>query len=93
VVGNLFRNFSSQLASIPSRDGFRELICLGQGTHNFIVAMIAVVLLMFLAHAGKQQPLITRPAAVRWLAYYATVMIISFYGVFDNTTKFIYFQF
>lgn len=93
VLKNLFRNIPSQLFAISSRDGFKELICLGQGSHNFIVAMIATVLLMLFAHAGKRQLLTERSAPVRWLAYYAAVAVISFYGIFDNTTKFIYFQF
>lgn len=93
VVENLFRNIPGQLRAVVGREGFRELVCLGQGTHNFFVAAVAVAALMLLDQAGKRLPLAQRPAPVRWLAYYAALTAILFYGVFDDTTKFIYFQF
>lgn len=93
VVQNLFRNLPDHLRLITGKEGFKELVCMGQGTHDLLVALLAMTILITFAKVGERTPLAQRSTPVRWLAYYATVIAIIFYGSFDNTAQFIYFQF
>jgi len=64
---------------------------------DFIIAVWAVALLLVVHFAqrrrGGRETLSRQPAVVRWGFYYAALIAILFFGAFNESQQFIYFQF
>ena len=93
VVTHLFQG----LGSLFSLSGFQNnLRGLGFGRYDFMIAFSAIVFMeivhLIQRHGGIRHMLSTRPSWIRWIAYYAIVVGIILFGVF-NKSQFIYFQF
>jgi alginate O-acetyltransferase complex protein AlgI len=59
-----------------------------------VAAIVAVIISDRIQMRGSVRAMLaTRPAVVRWAAYYALIMAIILFGVFDNSEQFIYFRF
>ena len=80
------------IASIADLSAFVNL-----GETEFLVSIASIFLLVF-AHfltRGGDQPILKiakLPVYIRWPLYYALLIIIVFFGVFESS-EFIYFQF
>ncbi len=93
VVGHLCSGLPEQLAALGTRAGVKSLIYLGRGSHEFIVVCLAVVAGMVLPLLRERADLDRRPLLVRWGCYYLFVGLLICFGVFDDRSRFIYFQF
>ena len=73
-----------------------SLTMLGTDTYNFKLCFV-FILIMELVHlqlrgGNLNYVLNKQPVVVRWFSYVAALLLITFFGVFDNH-QFIYFQF
>jgi NADH:ubiquinone oxidoreductase subunit 4 (subunit M) len=70
---------------------------LGIDPVQFVLALLSVlfVLLFYLfeKHEGMRALFAGRPPLLRWSLYYALIMAVLLFGVFDNPKPFLYFQF
>jgi hypothetical protein len=64
---------------------------------DFIIALLALALLLtvHIVQRGRsmRELLAQQSAWVRWSCYYATIIAILFFGAFNESQQFIYFQF
>lgn len=76
---------------------FMDNICLGQRRRQFIIAVLLIIFMecVHRIHRNKsiRASLAQRPTWIRWTLYVVTILVILYFGVFDNTPQFIYFQF
>lgn len=98
VVSNLFRNIPDQINSILTNEHLRRLhlLYLSQPFSEFIIAIGAVLLLISIHYAQKNQAfdewVLSKKPFFRWSFYYLLVGSFVLFGVF-NRSGFIYFQF
>jgi alginate O-acetyltransferase complex protein AlgI len=75
----------------------RTAILLGHDKKEFLMALAAIAVLLgvhVLQERGAlREKFASCPVPVRWVTYYAAVLIILFFGAFNTTQQFIYFQF
>jgi len=93
VVTHLFDGLAGQLVQISDKDSLRRLVYLGQGSHEFIVAILAIITGLFLPILGRQIGFDHRPLVFRWTVYYLFAGFVLYLGVFETNSRFIYFQF
>lgn len=93
ISGNLLSGIDNwnQLSYIKE-----TILSLGLGYKNFIVAIVAIVL-MELIHIQQKNTkfkdvMTNKPFVLRWGVYYLMVLVIIFFGYFGES-QFIYFQF
>jgi D-alanyl-lipoteichoic acid acyltransferase DltB (MBOAT superfamily) len=97
VLTHLLTGVSGQLAEVlHSADARYRLLYLGLKSSQFVLAVAAVAALLVIEHVQRSGSIRVRlaaqPAAVRWAAYSAAVVVMMTLGVFGSS-KFIYFQF
>lgn len=70
---------------------------LGLSQKELIIAAVAILVLevaqLFQRHGSLRVQLAQKPAVVRWAVYYGLVVAIVFFGAFNMSQQFIYFQF
>jgi D-alanyl-lipoteichoic acid acyltransferase DltB (MBOAT superfamily) len=93
VVRHLFSDLPGQLLSLGSKERLNQLLYLGQGSHAFIVALVAVAAGMALPLLQDRANLDQRPLVLRWSCYYLFLALLIYFGVFEDQNRFIYFQF
>lgn len=75
---------------------FRPFL-LDQPKFQFLMAAFSIIFVeiihLWQRNGSLRQRLATKPVFFRWFLYYALVAGILFFGVFQSTTQFIYFQF
>jgi alginate O-acetyltransferase complex protein AlgI len=97
VVGHLFQGLAAvpgQLTQVAFVKGF---VMMGQDPQEFGLALLGIGILLcvhLLQRTHKlREKLNHQGTAVRWSFYYAAMALIFFYGAFNQTQQFIYFQF
>ena len=95
-VGDFLKNVASNLGSLGSGAALLQPIFMTQTKTDFFIT-VAVVCLLETFHAIQRHQRIRhmlseRPAWFRWSVYYAFMIGILCFGVF-NSSRFIYFQF
>ncbi|HEV2705048.1 MAG TPA: MBOAT family O-acyltransferase [Pyrinomonadaceae bacterium] len=97
IVTHLFDGFSTLPTDVRSLAFLKMNVLMRRDKWDFIIAVWAVALLLVVHFAqrrrGGRETLARQPAAVRWGLYYATVIAILFFGAFNESQQFIYFQF
>jgi D-alanyl-lipoteichoic acid acyltransferase DltB (MBOAT superfamily) len=92
VIGNSFQGWSVQGLT----DSVQVISGFGLTFNEFLIAVVSVSLLMFADRLSKKTPIeiyiLHRPVLLRWLLYYAILVVIILYGVFEKR-PFIYQQF
>ncbi len=70
---------------------------LGIDPVQFVLALLSVLFLLlfylFQEHEGMRALFAGRPLCLRWGLYYALIMAVLLFGVFDNPKPFLYFRF
>lgn len=102
IVSHLFSNVGNFIAMglesimrFQFGQGIFSPILVGQTLQNFVLAMLALGVLFaveIVQFRGKGH-FELKPLWMRWSAYYALILAILFFGVFDKVQQFIYFQF
>ncbi|MGD9547294.1 MAG: MBOAT family protein [Candidatus Krumholzibacteriia bacterium] len=100
MVGHLFDGVLPFLGRILSGDTIvirGMLRSLGLSQKELTIAIAAILILEFAQILQRRESLRAqlgrRPAAVRWVVYYGLVIAIVFFGAFNMSQQFIYFQF
>lgn len=100
MVSHLFDGVGPFLVSVLRGDFaiLRAILRgLGLSEKELIIAVLSIVVLegaQFLQRKGSlRAQLATKPAALRWAVYYGLVGSILFFGAFNMSQQFIYFQF
>lgn len=94
IIKNSFTGLRTNLSNLLRH----EDIGLGLGlTHSELLIGIAAVVLMEIIHVIQNKHSVrdwirSKPSYIRWSIYYAVVLMILFFGVYENR-QFIYFQF
>jgi D-alanyl-lipoteichoic acid acyltransferase DltB (MBOAT superfamily) len=97
VLTHLLTGVSGQLTEVlHSADARYRLLYLGHNSSQFVLAAMAVVVLLVIERLQRRGSIRVRlaaqPAAFRWAAYSAAVVVMMTLGIFGSA-KFIYFQF
>jgi alginate O-acetyltransferase complex protein AlgI len=98
VLKHMFSNIPEQIKQIILNQNYGrlKLLYLEDDMSNFVIALLAIALLVTVQYRQKSMEfnewLIAKPAYVRWAGYYALVLMVVTLGVF-NRSEFIYFQF
>ena len=70
---------------------------LGLNTTEFLLAVLFIGVVMLYdvidSRAGVWESLLARPMPVRWAVYYALLILVLFFGPYNQAQNFIYFQF
>jgi D-alanyl-lipoteichoic acid acyltransferase DltB (MBOAT superfamily) len=93
LIGHLFDGLAGQLALLGDKEMVRQMLYLGQGSHEFIVAIVTVIAGFALPAVGRRLDFFRRPLVFRWAMYYSFVGLVLYLGVFESSGRFIYFQF
>jgi alginate O-acetyltransferase complex protein AlgI len=97
IVSHLFTGWGAQLKAIRTDAAVRtDLFFLGEDARYLLVTLAAIGLMEMVhwiqRNKSVRQILNLRPFVVRWAVYYAVVLAIMCFGMF-NLSQFIYFQF
>ena len=97
IAGHMFSGMGDSLRHLGDREYLKANILLGQDRTHFALAVCAIVALLA-AHLVQRRGsvrarLLAWPVPVRWACYYAIVIGILFFGAFNQSRQFIYFQF
>jgi hypothetical protein len=93
---------AGSLQHLGERQYLKDNVLLGQPSGDFAVAGLAVAALLAVQWAQERLEaregsllgwLAARPVALRWAAYYALLTAVLFFGAFNRSRQFIYFQF
>jgi len=97
IVRNLTSGWGALLRHAVDQDYLKYRILLSHDKAQFFGALAAIAGLLtvhVLQEQGTFWPKFTTyPQPVRWAFYYATVLLILFFGAFNTSQQFIYFQF
>lgn len=98
IVGHLFDGLSSVPAQLTQKVFLKGEILMWQDKTEFALALAGIALLIgvqILQMTGRQLGEIFRRQSVvlRWGFYYAGLILILFFGAFNQSQQFIYFQF
>lgn len=97
VAGHLFDGVGSLPADLRSVAFLKLNVVLQRDKWEFVVALLALVVLLAVQWVQRRysvRDLLGRQATwVRWGFYYAVVIAILFFGAFNESQQFIYFQF
>jgi alginate O-acetyltransferase complex protein AlgI len=97
VVRHMFDGLSSLPSDLRNPAFIKLNIFLQKDKYDFVTALVALAVL-FAVHwlqriYSVRDLLANRATALRWAAYYAIVIAILFFGAFNESQQFIYFQF
>lgn len=97
IVRHLFQGLVAVPQHVREVTFVRDAILLGQTQQEFVLALLGLAILLGAQllqgkpHIGE---LFSRQSvAVRWGVYYAALVLILFFGAFNQSQQFIYFQF
>jgi alginate O-acetyltransferase complex protein AlgI len=102
IIGHMASGLAESLRHLGEREYLKANVLLGQGSSDFVIASLAVAALLAVQWAQERAEarggdllvwLAARPVALRWAAYYALLTAVLFYGAFNRSRQFIYFQF
>jgi alginate O-acetyltransferase complex protein AlgI len=98
IVRHLFSGLPAEIRDVISNHEYArlQLLYVKQPGSEFFIAIFFVLIMMFVHFWQKKarfdQWLTSKPAYIRWPAYYALVLAFVCFGIF-NRSEFIYFQF
>lgn len=99
-VADFFAVAFANLASFNFGKGVFSPVLLGQTPSFFLSAIISIIFLLFMEAIQffTRQESITAildksPYFIKYSGYYALILVLLFFGIFDNVQQFIYFQF
>jgi alginate O-acetyltransferase complex protein AlgI len=97
IVGHLGAGWAELVRHASDVYYLKASLLLGHDSSQFLGAIAAIAALLavhLLQERGSlAQKFGSYPAAVRWAVYYASVIVILFFGAFNSSQQFIYFQF
>jgi alginate O-acetyltransferase complex protein AlgI len=97
LVASLGNGWGTLLNRFADKEYIKANILLGFDSADFLKALAAIGLLLAVHVMQERESVRKRiadcPLPLRWAVYYAAVMIILFFGAFNNAQQFIYFQF
>jgi alginate O-acetyltransferase complex protein AlgI len=97
VAGHLLQGLTSVPKHLREITYLREMILLGQTPQELMLALLGLTI-VFGAHLVQGKPGLAasfsrQPVVLRWGVYYAALILILFFGAFNQSQQFIYFQF
>ncbi len=98
ILGGMVGGMPDSLRHLTVHDYVKANVLLGQSRGEFLYAWLAIAALLgvHLAQArvgSVRVRLAAWPLPVRWAAYYALLVAVLFFGAFNQSRQFIYFQF
>ncbi len=97
VVRHLFTGFGRLGTDLRSLPFIKTNILMMQDKEEFLIALVALAILAAVELAQRHrtipQLVASQPVVLRWGIYYAAVTGILFFGAFNSSQQFIYFQF
>jgi hypothetical protein len=102
IIGHVVSGLAGSLRQLGDREYLEANLLLGQGSSDFVIALLAVAALLAVQWVQERTEarggsllawLAARPVALRWAAYYALLVAVLFFGAFNRSRQFIYFQF
>lgn len=97
IVAHLSTGWEDLFRHLLDRDYVKSVVFLGHDKTEFLGALAAIAALLAV-HAIQENGSIRErigayPVPVRWAIYYVAVITILFWGAFNSSEQFIYFQF
>lgn len=98
ILEQFFVGWGNTVAALQNPQQLVLLLSqLGLQRSEFIIAVVAIVVLLVVEILQQRMPLLQKfnrqPIAVRWFAYYVLLFAVLFGGAFHSSQDFIYFQF
>src|SRR5207237_9488913 len=97
ILSHLSQGLSSLPANLHDRAFQRSYILMLQDKTEFILAWIALAMLLAVERVQEisslRQRIALQPRWLRWSLYYAAVAVVLFFGSFNTMQQFIYFLF
>ena len=102
IIGHMVSGLAGSLRQLGDREYLKANLLLGQGSSDFVIALLAIAALLAVQWAQERAEarggsllawLAARPVALRWAAYYTLLAAVLFFGAFNRSRQFIYFQF
>lgn len=97
VVSHLFDGFGNLPHDLLSPQFVKLQIMFGRDKWDFIFAWVGIAILIIThylqRHESGRTILNRQKTAIRWTFYFALVSVILFFGAFNESQQFIYFQF
>jgi alginate O-acetyltransferase complex protein AlgI len=97
IVGQLGQGWMEFFQHLTDREFLKVNVLLGRDRAEFLGALAAIGALLIVQVIQERGPLRKRiasyPIWIRWGIYYAAVIVILFFGAFNTSQQFIYFQF
>jgi hypothetical protein len=97
VVGHLFDGLRTLPFDLRSLAFIKMNILMRNDKWDFVIALICIALLLTVHFIQRNQnigELIARQSrGSQWALYYAAIIVILFFGAFNSSQQFIYFQF
>ncbi len=98
ILTRMITGLPGSLARLAEHDYVKANVLLGRGRDEFLLAWLAIAVLLGVhaleARGGSLRVRLSAwPTAVRWAAYYALLIAVLFFGAFNQSRQFIYFQF
>ena len=97
IVRHLFEGFSQLPQNLTNAPFVKTKILLGKDKYEFILAWAGIAFLIFTHYLQRKESgrgiLNRQNTFVRWTFYFAIVFAILFFGAFNESQQFIYFQF
>lgn len=97
VVTHLFDGFLSLPMDLTSPQFLKLKVLFGRDKWDFIIAWAAIAFLLFTHYLQRGKSgrtlLNQQSVAIRWAFYFSIVFAILFFGAFNESQQFIYFQF
>lgn len=97
IVRHLFEGFSQLPQNLTNAPFVKTKILLGKDKYEFMLAWAGIAFLLFTHYLQRKESgraiLNRQNTLVRWTFYLAIVFAILFFGAFNESQQFIYFQF
>jgi hypothetical protein len=97
IVGHLFDGLSSVPGQLNQRRFVKDAILMGQSKQEFLLCLFGLFVLLTVhtlqSRRSLREMLSRQSAPLRWSIYYAVIVLILFFGAFNQSQQFIYFQF
>ena len=97
IVSQLGSGWGELVVHLADRDYLKANLLLGHDKAEFLGALAAIAVLLTVHVIQERGPLCKRisawPLPLRWSIYYAAVVVVLFFGAFNTSQQFIYFQF
>ena len=97
IVSNLFSGLTTAPAKLTQVAFVKGFLMMGQDKVDFALALLGILAVLIAQlvqrKRGVREALAHRSLPVRWALYYSALVLILFFGAFNQAQQFIYFQF